>query len=127
MSIEQVAATLARHPDIQLAVVFGSVAHGNAGRYSDVDVAVQLARPMIADQKMQLIAELAAATGRPVDLIDLRTVGEPLLGQILKHGRMIQGEATDLAILMQQHVYAMEDFMPYVERTLEERKRAWIG
>jgi predicted nucleotidyltransferase len=127
VSIEQVAATLAHHPDIQLAIVFGSVAHGNAGRDSDVDVAVQLARPMNADEKMQLIAELATATGRPVDLIDLRTVGEPLLGQILKHGRMIRGDATDLATLMQQHVYAMEDFMPYVDRMLEERRRAWIG
>ena len=62
-----------------------------------------------------------------VDLIDLRTIGEPLLGQILKHGRQVRGEAVDLAPLMQRHVYAMEDFMPYVERMLEERKQAWIG
>jgi hypothetical protein len=60
-------------------------------------------------------------------LVDLRTVGEPLLGQILKHGRVTEGEVTDLTALMQRHVYAMEDFMPYVERTLEERRRAWTG
>jgi len=73
------------------------------------------------------IAELAAATGRPVDLIDLHAVGEPLLGQILKHGKMIRGDAAGMTGLMQRHVYAMEDFVPYVERTLAERRRAGIG
>ena len=76
---------------------------------------------------MRLIADIAATTGRAVDLIDLRTAGEPLLGQILKHGQRIRGETTELVPLMQRHVYAMEDFMPYVERMLEERKQAWIG
>ena len=127
MSIPQVQAALAKHPEIDLAIVFGSVARGEARRDSDIDVAVQLPTPLDADQKMQLIADIAAMTGRPVDLVDLRTVGEPLLGKILKHGQRIRGEAVDLASLMQRHVYAMEDFMPYVERTLEERKRAWIG
>ena len=127
VSIPQVQAALAKHPEIELALVFGSVARGNATRSSDIDVAVQMATPLGVDDKMQLIADIAEATGRPVDLIDLRIVGEPLLGQILKHGRRIRGDAVDLVPLMQRHVYAMEDFMPYVERTLEERKRAWIG
>lgn len=127
LSTEQVTAALANHPEIQLAFLFGSVARGDAEHDSDVDVAVQAASPMNAEEKMKLIDVLAAATGRPVDLIDLRTAGEPLLGQILKHGLMIRGSATDKARLMQQHVYAMEDFMPYVERALAERRRAWIG
>ena len=127
VSIPQVQAALAKHPEIELAIVFGSLVHGEVRRDSDIDVAVQLPTPLDADQKMQLIADIAAMTGRPVDLVDLRTVGEPLLGQILKHGHRIRGEAADLVPLMQRHVYAMEDFMPNVERTLEERKRAWIG
>jgi predicted nucleotidyltransferase len=127
VSIQQVQAALAKYPEIELAIVFGSVARGEARRDSDVDVAVQLSTSLGVDEKMQLITELAAMTGRPVDLIDLRTVGEPLLGQILKHGQQIRGETVDLAPLMQRHVYAMEDFMPYVERMLEERKQAWIG
>ena len=32
-----------------------------------------------------------------------------------------------MALLMQRHVHAMEDFVPYVERMLDERKRAGIG
>jgi len=127
VSIQQLQAALAKYPQIKLAIVFGSIARGEARRDSDIDLAVQLPTPLDVEQKMQLIADIAAMTGRPVDLVDLRTVGEPLLGQILKHGQRIRGEAADLAPLMQRHVYAMEDFMPYVERTLEERKRAWIG
>lgn len=127
MSIQQAQLALAKHPEIELVIVFGSVARGEAHGESDVDVAVQLPIPLGVDEKMQLIADIAATTGRPVDLIDLRTVGEPLLGEILKHGQQIRGEAVDRAALMQRHVYAMEDFMPYVQRTLAERKRAWIG
>jgi predicted nucleotidyltransferase len=72
------------HPEIKLAVVFGSVAQSTAGRDSYVDVAVQSSKPLGADKKMQLIADLAATTARQIDLIDLRTAGEPLLGLILK-------------------------------------------
>jgi hypothetical protein len=60
---------------------------------SDIDLAVQMAAPLGACEKMELIANTAAATGRPIDLIDLRTVGEPLLGQILKHGKMMARRA----------------------------------
>ena len=127
MSIPQVQAALAKHPEIEVALVFGSVARGDATPGSDIDVAVQTAAALGVEDKMQLIADIAAATGRPVDLIDLRAIGEPLLGQILKHGQRIRGDAVDMALLMQRHVYAMEDFMPYVERMLKERRRAWIG
>ena len=43
---------------------------------------------------MALIHALAARTGRPVDLIDLHTVGQPLLGQIVRHGRRVLGSAS---------------------------------
>lgn len=127
MSIEQTIAALARHPDIELAIVFGSVARGETQRDSDLDIAIRKGAPLDVAEKMQLTTELAAITGRPVDLIDLHTVGEPLLGHILKHGRMIRGDTAGMAELMQRHVYAMEDFISYVERTLAERRHAWIG
>lgn len=125
MSIEQIRVALTKHPDIQLAIVFGSVARGNAHRESDIDVAVQAARPLTAQDKLHLIDDLAVATGRPVDLIDLRTAGEPLLGQILAHGTRIRGHDDDYAELVLRHVYASEDFMPYVKRLHAQRNHAW--
>ena len=100
--------------------------HGTARPDSDIDVAVQAAQPLATAARMQWIEALALATGRPVDLIDLRTTGEPLLGQILKHGVRIIGNDAAHAELVLRHLYAMEDFVPYVRRMLEERKQSWI-
>lgn len=127
MSLAQVTEALASNPAIQVLVVFGSVAAGTARADSDIDVAVQQAAPLDTQAKMQLIEAIAPATGRPVDLVDLRTVGEPLLGQILGHGQWLKGSATDRYQLMQRHVYAMEDFMPQVAQMLSERRRAWLN
>lgn len=126
MSTAQAQQVLARYPQIELAYVFGSVARGTARPDSDIDVAVQAARSLATAARMQWIEALALATGRPVDLIDLRTTGEPLLGQILKHGVRIIGNDAAHAELVLRHLYAMEDFVPYVRRMLEERKPSWI-
>jgi predicted nucleotidyltransferase len=82
-TIDAVTTVLKRHPDIRLAYVFGSVAAGSARPASDVDAAVQATQPLDAEGKIEPVEAIAAATGRPVDLIDLATVGEPLLEQIL--------------------------------------------
>lgn len=122
-----VSAVLARHPDIRLAILFGSAAKGVLRRESDIDVAVLAAGGLGTALKAELIGELAVATGRAVDLIDLRSAGEPLLGQILRHGRRLFGSNDDYAELLRRHLFDMEDFLPYVERMLAERRRAWIG
>lgn len=70
--------TLERHSGLELAFVFGSVVRGPARDDRDLDIAVQAPQPLSSSQKMALIGDLAEAMGRPVDLIDWRTVGEPL-------------------------------------------------
>ncbi len=127
MTINEVEAALARHPDIKLAYVFGSVARDMARPDSDVDVAVLTTSPLDMERKIQLISDIAAATGRPVDLIDLATIGEPLLGQILHYGIRIRGDAALHAQWMTRHIFNNEDFMPYIERMLAERRQRWIG
>jgi len=76
--IKLLQSTLERHSGLELAFVFGSVATGTARDDRDLDIAVQAPQPLSSSQKMALIGDLAEAMGRPVDLIDLRTVGEPL-------------------------------------------------
>ncbi len=127
MTIKQVEAALWQYPDITLAYVFGSVAKGTAQSNSDVDVAVLCDSPMTAEQQIALISDIAEATGRAVDLIDLATVGEPVLGQILRHGVRIIGDQERHAELVYKHILNNEDFMPYVERLLAERRQRWIG
>lgn len=112
---------------IRLALLFGSVAKGSAGFESDLDIAVDAGHALGVEEKIALIEALAMLTGRPIDLIDLKTVGEPLLGQILAGNKRIIGNTTKYAELTLKHIYNMEDFVPYQRRILEERRRAWIG
>jgi len=118
---------LARHPEIRVAMLFGSLASGEESPESDLDLAVETDRPLSAEDKMRLIGELAELTGRPVDLIDLSTVGEPLLGQILKTGKRLKGSNAAFAELIKRHLFAEADFVPHQERILAERRRAWLG
>jgi predicted nucleotidyltransferase len=118
---------LQAHSGLRLALLFGSCALGTQRPDSDVDVAVDMGGVMAAEQHLSLISDLALATGRALDLIDLRTVGEPLLGQILQSGRRIGGEHAVHAQYITRHVMDVEDFVPYQERILRERRQAWIG
>lgn len=111
----------------QLVVVFGSVAAGSAGFDSDLDLALQCRRALSAEQRISLIAWLAEVTGRPVDLIDLRVAGEPLRGQIIRHGIRLWGSDSDWADLGMRHVLDMADFVPLLQRALKERRDAWIN
>ena len=124
---ERMRQVLKQHPRILLAVLFGSLARNTAGVNSDIDLAVSADRALGAHEKMQLIMDLAEAIGRPVDLVDLFTVGEPLLGQIITGGRKILGDDDRYALLLSRHLFNQADFMPYRQRILRERRRAWIG
>ena len=118
---------LARFPGLMLALVFGSVAKGCQRADSDLDIAVAANQALTAADKMAIIEALAERTGRPVDLIDLKVVAEPLLGQIVRHGRRLMGSDNAYGQLISRHLFEQADFMPYRTRVLAERRSAWIG
>ena len=120
-------AVLTRFPALVLALVFGSVAQGRQRADSDLDIAVAANQALTATEKMDIIAALAERTGRPVDLIDLKVVAEPLLGQIVRHGRRLFGSDYAYGQLISRHLFEQADFMPYRNRVLAERRAAWIG
>ena len=75
----------------------------------------------------RLIGDIAAITGRAVDLIDLKTVGQPLLGQIIKHGLRLVGDDASYGALLSKNAFDHADFYPYRQRILDQRRQAWIG
>ena len=116
---------LEQHPEVAIAFIFGSIANRSATWESDLDIAVQGNKPLTTEQHIELVEDLALATGRPIDLIDLKTAGVPLLGEILK-GKRILGSDTDHAEILKRHLFDTADFLSYGERILKERREQWI-
>lgn len=119
--------TLLSFSEIRMAIIFGSLAKNKATFNSDLDIAVLAEKKVTPALKLSLINTLARLIGRPIDLIDLNDVGEPLLGEILQHGKMIIGNATLKGNLLTRHLIDLADFVPYQTRILDERRKAWIN
>ncbi|MFB3082106.1 MAG: nucleotidyltransferase domain-containing protein, partial [Gammaproteobacteria bacterium] len=68
----EISAILRTQPKIRLAVLFGSLGRTRGRADSDLDIAVAAAQPFTAEEKIELIQNLAAAFGRPVDVVDLQ-------------------------------------------------------
>jgi predicted nucleotidyltransferase len=118
---------LARAADLRLAMMFGSVARGEARANSDIDVAVLADHTLSADERIRLIESIAQTTGRAVDLVDLTTAGPPLLGEILRDGIRLLGSPADLAALATRAALDAADFLPLVQRVLKQRRLAWTA
>lgn len=113
--------------EVEQVVLFGSLAVGRARPESDLDVAVESRQPLSSQQKMAMIEALALASSRPVDLVDLRTAGQPLLTRIVTTGVRLKGSDTCWARLVYRNIIDNEDFVPLQQRILRARQAAWIN
>lgn len=118
---------LEAQPDLRLAVVFGSVARGQAGPESDLDIAVLADGPVDAPRREALIRVLAQASGRPVDLVDLWSADVLVSREALGHGVVaLNRDAAAYYHLLSKMVTDAEDFLPLYERLLRHRNEAWL-
>jgi len=124
--IQTLKTILEKDREIELAILFGSCAKGNANFKSDIDIAIKLNNVLLENKKIKLIQSIAVTMGRAVDLVDLHKVGQPLLSQIIKYGMVIKGQEEIFTELATKNVYANEDFLPYIKRSLKERRENWI-
>ena len=70
---------LSHFPQLNLALVFGSVARGTPRPDSDLDIAVASELGALkADERMDIMGALAQEIGRPIDLIDLQAASPPI-------------------------------------------------
>jgi predicted nucleotidyltransferase len=113
---------LSRDPDLLLGMVFGSTADGSHRPDSDIDVAVYARNKMDRRKRQQLADDIAVATGRTVDLIDLAHVDGALLRQILRTGKVIFSKKPGmLGTLSERLLDWQEDFEPQLNALLESR------
>jgi predicted nucleotidyltransferase len=122
-----IASILQEQGACRLCILFGSLAAGTGHWESDLNIAVDMGKPLTPDGKITLMGELAEKIGHPIGLIDLQTVGQPLLGKIVQYEKKICGSNADYARLISRHLFDQADFMPYRNRILAERRLAWIG
>lgn len=120
---------LAKQPDIMLAVVFGSMARGEAGPDSDLDLAIYSdPAPLPARRKLALISELSKITGRPIDLVDLRSADVLIRREALTSGKRLFARNDHIhGDELSRMVMDAEDFLPYFKRSMQQRRERWIG
>jgi len=78
---------------VRYALVFGSAARDALSADSDLDLAVSADRPLSSAQRHALIGALAAACGRPIDLVDLRSARGTVFAKALQ-GRELYCDST---------------------------------
>ena len=116
------------YSEIKVAILFGSIAAGRETYDSDLDLAIATSEPLTIENKQSLVAELVNISGRPIDLIDLNTAPITVFRQALTKGKLIYCLDRSLyAELIKKMIFDQADFMPYRERILNERRRAWIS
>jgi hypothetical protein len=85
-AVERLTEALGAQPDVELAVLIGSEARGQAGRRSDLDLAVLGPAP---DRLAPLAVTLSRAAGRDVDLVDVRSAPPLLRFEVARDGRLL--------------------------------------
>lgn len=126
--VEAITAFFCEQPDIRLSILFGSFANGQPDRDSDIDIAVVADQPLSAERRIELISNLARLSGRAIDLVDLATAGVVTARSVLRNGQVLTGR-NDSAYPEQISRMLLDSaaFLPYCERILKERRKAWIG
>ena len=123
----RVAEALSADPGLLLAVAFGSASKGGARPDSDIDIAVLSQGPLTSEHREQTIRRIAEATGRPVDLVDLRSAGVAVLRTILTEGRtLLCRDQRARERLITTMLADVEDFMPLRQQLIRERRDRWI-
>jgi len=122
---EQLARFVSRYPQFKLAILFGSQVTGNVTAESDIDLALLSNAPISSSLKLELVEQIGARFGRPVDIVDLFYAAEPVLGQVFKGKRLLGDDAT-YARLLTKHLINTADFVPLQQRILTQRRNAWI-
>ena len=123
----RLATLLGSRGDVRLAYLFGSLARGVATAASDIDVAVSLGRKMSAAEKQQLIGDIGAAFGRPVDVVDMESANGAILGRVFMEGIRLIDDVVVRERIAARRANWQTDVAPYLERLRADRRAQWLG
>ena len=82
---------------------------------------------MQAEEKLDYLTQLGRLLETDIDLIDLKKAGQPLLSQIIKYGKRLKGQPAHYIELVLKNINTTQDFLPYIERMMSERRKQWLA
>jgi predicted nucleotidyltransferase len=130
VSADAIAAILADYPAVAAAYLFGSVARGEAGPESDVDLGLVLRdRRTTALDCYRMLGDLASRLevvtgGRPVDLVILDAQGPLFRHRVLEEGRRVYEADADRRVDFESETHSLYlDFLPTWRIATSEARR----
>lgn len=116
---------LAGQSNVLVAYLFGSVARGESGPQSDLDIGVLFEPPPAATLRAQpydLAAALEQATGKSVDLVALNQAPADLVHRVLTDGILLVDKDTARRIAFETRKRAEYfDLLPILQRYRKRR------
>lgn len=103
ITVSEIRASL---PTVAAIYRFGSSAAGTATSASDIDLAVLPEAPLAARLRVDIQERLAEALRRPVDLVDLRSVGPVLAIQVVTQGLLLYDANPDVRGAFEDSTYS---------------------
>lgn len=127
-SLKKIIENCFEHSDIELVLLFGSHALGNAHSRSDVDIGVARNKKLTIDEILDLKQRLSKAlSSDDVDIIDLNAVSGTILKEALTKSLVIKNKRPALyAQIMRRMWYNQADEMRYFKRILQWRREKWL-
>lgn len=113
---EKAAGLLARDPRVTLVYLFGSAADPTRATVRDVDLAVLTRPPLPPDALLDLAADLANATGAPIDLVSLNDAPVVLAHEVADAGRCLHASSPEVETEFVTRARARYlDFKPFLD------------
>jgi len=110
-----------KREDIEGVMLYGSIIGGVFTDNSDIDLAVDLGRPMGLDEQLDLVSDVNVFTKRDVDLVDLHTARGLIHYNIMTKGLKLKGSDSFWFINMKEALYFQADLLPQLNRMSEIR------
>ena len=113
-----------KYPDVQAVYLFGSFVSGRTHAESDLDVAIVPCHSQVRASKLDMLADLARAGFRNVDLVFLDTDDIVLKYEAVRQNQVVyQTEDFDQGSFYSEVVRKYLDFLPYLEVQRKAYKR----
>jgi len=115
---------IAKKYELELIILFGSVAQGRARRDSDADVAVKSRAKLDFRKQLRLAGDLRDVFNREVDLSLVEYANPLLLRQICGYGKLIYGSGSKFSNLKLYSFHRYNDYKPYFNMEEQMVKQA---